>query len=197
MPLLFALAVGKALFNTPKPFIQVSCFGNNLPTRIRLLPDDNQKIGIHFPGVETILLPLFPVRDGLPELEIPNRYFKAGKNKDSITCNTVILSPYFYLVRKSIMEKRLQREFDKLMQKNQGRCSICKSHYSENDLVYICMGYDKRRKLQTTTRCCYHKLEKVLQIGFCGYAGLDDMDEIMKGHPLYHEFHGKNVEVET
>ena len=95
------------------------------------------------------------------------------------------------------MDKRQQRELNKLMQKNQGRCSICKNHYDENDLIYIYMGYDKRRKLQTTTKCCYHKLEKVLQIGFCGYADPDDMDEIIKDHPLYHVFHGKNMEAEV
>ena len=104
MALPFALAVGKALITTPKPFIEVSstkevyvrkvvalplsdtqclhtqiqeeqvCFGNNQPTRIRLLPDDQLKIGLHSLGisqVENILHPmpvadpLFPVRDGL------------------------------------------------------------------------------------------------------------------------------------
>ena len=114
MALPFALAVGKALIITPKPFIEVSstkevyvrevvalplsdtqclytqtqeeqvCFGNNQPTRIRLLPDDQLKIGLHSLGisqVENILHPmpvadpLFPVRDGLslslslPELD--------------------------------------------------------------------------------------------------------------------------------
>ena len=110
MALPFALAVGKALITTPKPFIEVSstkevyvrevvalplsdtqclhtqiqeeqvCFGNNQPTRIRLLPDDQLKIGLHSLGisqVENILHPmpvadpLFPVQDGLslPELD--------------------------------------------------------------------------------------------------------------------------------
>ena len=112
MALPFALAVGKALITTPKPFIEVSstkevyvrevvalplsdtqclhtqtldeqvCFGNNQPTRIRLLPDDQLKIGLHSLGisqVQNILHPmpvadpLFPVRDGLslplPELD--------------------------------------------------------------------------------------------------------------------------------
>ena len=110
MALAFALAVGKALITTPKPFIEVSstkevyvrevvalplsdtqclhtqiqeeqvCFGNNQPTRIRLLPDDQLKIGLHSLGisqVENILHPipvadpLFPVQDGLslPELD--------------------------------------------------------------------------------------------------------------------------------
>ena len=109
MALPFALAVGKALIITPKPFIEVSstkevyvrkvvalplsdtqclhtqiqeeqvCFGNNQPTRIRLLPDDQLKIGLHSLGisqVENILHPmpvadpLFPVRDGL-SLSLP------------------------------------------------------------------------------------------------------------------------------
>ena len=95
------------------------------------------------------------------------------------------------------MDKQLQKELGKLMSKNQGRCSICKAHYDENKLVYICMGYDKRRKLQTTSECCYHKLVKTLQIGFCGYADPDDMDDIIKGHPLHDEFHGKKVEAEA
>ena len=104
MALPFALTVGKAFITTPKPFIEVSstkevyvrkvvalplsdtqclhtqiqeeqvCFGNNQPTRIRLLPDDQLKIGLHSLGisqVENILHPmpvadpLFPVWDGL------------------------------------------------------------------------------------------------------------------------------------
>ncbi len=36
LPLLFALAIDKALINSPGSFIEVSCFGNNQPTRIRL-----------------------------------------------------------------------------------------------------------------------------------------------------------------
>ncbi|WP_252176670.1 C2H2-type zinc finger protein [Endozoicomonas sp. 4G] len=50
LPLLVALAVGKALINAPKPFIKV------LSTK-----------GAYVMGIETILLPLFPVRDGLPD----------------------------------------------------------------------------------------------------------------------------------
>ncbi|WP_252176646.1 C2H2-type zinc finger protein [Endozoicomonas sp. 4G] len=36
---------------------------------LRLLSEDNLKIGLYSPGVGTILLPLFPVRDGQPELD--------------------------------------------------------------------------------------------------------------------------------
>lgn len=80
------------------------------------------------------------------------------------------------------------------MRKNQGRCSICKTHYDENEVVYVCMGYDKRRKLQSTTKCCYQKLEKTLQIGLCGYIDPKEADEILKDHPLYNEFYGKKQE---
>ncbi|WP_252176682.1 hypothetical protein [Endozoicomonas sp. 4G] len=50
LPLRFALAVSKALINAPKPFIEVLSIK-----------------GIYVTGVETILLPLFPFRDGLPD----------------------------------------------------------------------------------------------------------------------------------
>ncbi|WP_252176673.1 hypothetical protein [Endozoicomonas sp. 4G] len=51
LPLRFALAVGKVLFNAPKPFIEVLSIK-----------------GIYYvAGVETIFLPLFPLRDGLPD----------------------------------------------------------------------------------------------------------------------------------
>ena len=109
MALPFALAVGKALITTPKSFIEISstkevyvrkvvalplsdtqclhtqtqeeqvCFGNNQPTLIRLLPDDQLKIGLHSLGisqVENILHPmpvadpLFPVQDGLSLSEL-------------------------------------------------------------------------------------------------------------------------------
>ncbi|OED44681.1 hypothetical protein ACH42_07005 [Endozoicomonas sp. (ex Bugula neritina AB1)] len=93
------------------------------------------------------------------------------------------------------MDRRLQRDLKKLMSKNQGRCSICKNHYNEDALVYTCVGYDSRRKLQTTTQCCYFKLVKVLQLGFCGYVHPDDMDDIIKEHPLYQELYGREVEM--
>ncbi|WP_252176696.1 hypothetical protein [Endozoicomonas sp. 4G] len=49
LPLRFALAVG-TLINAPKPFIEVLSLK-----------------GAYVTGVETILLPLFPIRDGLPD----------------------------------------------------------------------------------------------------------------------------------
>ncbi len=52
MPLRFALAVGKELINAPKPFIEILSIK-----------------GVYVSGVKTILLPLFPVRDVLPELD--------------------------------------------------------------------------------------------------------------------------------
>ncbi|WP_252176708.1 hypothetical protein [Endozoicomonas sp. 4G] len=50
LPLRFALAVGRVLINAPKLFIEVLSIK-----------------GVYVAGVETILLPLFPVRDGLPD----------------------------------------------------------------------------------------------------------------------------------
>ncbi|WP_252178796.1 hypothetical protein [Endozoicomonas sp. 4G] len=41
------------------------CFGNSQLPRISFPTDDNLKIGLHSLGIETILLPLFPVRDAL------------------------------------------------------------------------------------------------------------------------------------
>ncbi|WP_252176676.1 C2H2-type zinc finger protein [Endozoicomonas sp. 4G] len=50
LPLRFAQAVGKALINAPKSFIEVLSIKR-----------------VYVTGVETILLPLFPLRDGLPD----------------------------------------------------------------------------------------------------------------------------------
>ncbi|WP_419833068.1 hypothetical protein [Endozoicomonas atrinae] len=86
------------------------------------------------------------------------------------------------------MNKRMQKELNMLMRKNQGRCSICKQHYDDDEVVFVCSGYDKRHKLQTTTKCCHHKLVKILHLGLCGPVAPEDIDEVMKDHPLHDEF---------
>lgn len=86
------------------------------------------------------------------------------------------------------MNKHMQKELIMLMRKNRGRCSICKQHYSDNDVVFTCNGYDKRHKLQTTTKCCRHKLVQILHIGVCGPVASEEVDEVMKDHPLHDEF---------
>ena len=50
----------------------------------------------------------------------------------------------------SFMNKHMKKELDKLVRKNPRRCSICKQHYGNDEVVFICYGYDKRYKLQTT-----------------------------------------------
>ncbi|WP_252176697.1 C2H2-type zinc finger protein [Endozoicomonas sp. 4G] len=50
LPLRFALAVGKALINAPEPFIEVLSIKR-----------------VYVTGAETILLPLFPIQDGLAD----------------------------------------------------------------------------------------------------------------------------------
>lgn len=82
------------------------------------------------------------------------------------------------------MSKHFEKELDRLMRKNQVRCSMCKQVYPKNEIVFTCVGYDKRRKLQTTTLCCHHKLVKVLHLGLSGRLPPERAEEILKSHPL-------------
>ncbi len=83
----------------------------------------------------------------------------------------------------------MQKELDKLMRKNRGRCSLCKQTYPATEVVFTCVGYDKRHKLQTTTLCCHHKLVKVLHLGLSGRLPPEHAEEVMKSHPLKNELY--------
>ena len=92
------------------------------------------------------------------------------------------------------MSKHIQKELNMLLRKNSDRCSICKQHYDDLLVIYTCIGYDKRRKLQATSQCCHHKLVKIIRIGLCGVVNPEEFDEVLKDHPLYDEFMANRTE---
>lgn len=86
-------------------------------------------------------------------------------------------------------ELKLQKKINKLLNKNAGRCSICKTAYDEEVLTYTCTGLDKIKRLQTTSSCCKDRIVKVISIGVAGFFDSENSEEIMSNHPLYHEFY--------
>lgn len=87
--------------------------------------------------------------------------------------------------------KKLQKQIAKLMEKNQGNCSICKRTFDDESVVYTCTGYDKIRRLQVTSYCCNEKIVNVVNIGVMGYFNPDDFEELMSNHPLANAFKNK------
>ena len=89
--------------------------------------------------------------------------------------------------------KKRDKQRDKILRKNDGKCTICKGYFPDDPRIvtYTCFGYDKLKRLQLTSGCCSHKLEKVIELGLFGDVEPEDVEETMQNHPLYEHHVGK------
>lgn len=73
------------------------------------------------------------------------------------------------------------------MEKNPDSCSICKTKFDDSYVVYTVFGYDKINRLQVSSACCQHKIEKVVMLGVYGSFAEDKRDYYLRKHPLFKE----------
>ena len=90
-------------------------------------------------------------------------------------------------------QKKLQKQIDKLHEKNPGRCSICKIDFSDDFASYTCTGYDSIGRLQVTSQCCHEKIKRLVNIGLCGFIDPDEFNGAIKKHPLYEQFYNVSI----
>lgn len=77
-----------------------------------------------------------------------------------------------------------QKDIDQVLKKYPDCCSICQDHFDDDDLTYTVFGYDKNQRMQIVSGCCIDKISDVVLLGLCGCYDPDDIQNLMKDHPL-------------
>ncbi len=85
------------------------------------------------------------------------------------------------------IKMKTHKALTRLMEKNPDSCSICKTKFDDSYVVYTVFGYDKINRLQVSSACCQHKIEKVVMLGVCGYFDEEKRDDYLRNHPLFKE----------
>lgn len=83
-----------------------------------------------------------------------------------------------------------QKGINKVLKKYPDSCSVCKGHF-DDELIYTVFGYDKLQCMQVVSGCCIDKVARPILLGLCGCYDPDDIQNLMKYHPLASQFFEK------
>ena len=77
-----------------------------------------------------------------------------------------------------------QKDIDEVLKKYPDCCSVCKDHFDDEDFPYTVFGYDKNQRMQIVSGCCIDEISDVVLLGLCGCYDPNDIQNLMKEHPL-------------
>jgi len=86
-----------------------------------------------------------------------------------------------------------QKDIDKVLKKYPDSCSVCKDRFEDDDLTYTVFGYDKLQRMQVVSGCCIEKIARPVLLGLCGCYDPNEINNLMKEHPLANQFFKKNL----
>lgn len=86
-----------------------------------------------------------------------------------------------------------QKDINKILKKYPDSCSVCKGHFDDDELIYTVFGYDKLQRMQVVSECCIDKVARPVLLGLCGCYDPDDINNLMKDHPLASQFFEKEL----
>jgi len=86
-----------------------------------------------------------------------------------------------------------QKDIDKVFKKYPDSCSVCKDRFEDDDLTYTVFGYDKLQRMQVVSGCCIEKIARPVLLGLCGCYDPNEINNLMKEHPLANQFFKKNL----